>query len=180
MQHLKKVYEEYKEKNFIIISIDLYEDLEKVKKFIDENNIEWIVAIDKDGQVTREYRIQAIPTLILIDPKGMIVDVYIGVTDENILKDKIKTIMQTTTTEIINTIYTTIKTTHYVTITKSELLTLTTYKTEISTFIEYTTITQTYSILEGISIQWIVWLITIIFTIVIVIIILRKYKYAIM
>jgi peroxiredoxin len=178
MQYLKKVYNEYKEKDFIIISIDLYEDIEKVKDFINENGIEWIVVIDRDGQVAKKYNIQAIPTLILIDSKGIIADVYIGVTDENILKNKIETLIQTIITETIETTQTPIESTYYITIIKNETLTLTVYttKTNILTFTKYITITQTYSILEWVNIQWIIWLI--LFTIVVTLLfIIKRYKH---
>lgn len=176
MYHLKKIYNEYKEKDFAIVSIDLYEDPKKVKEFINEIGIEWIVTIDKDGQVTDKYHIQAIPTLILIDPDGIVVDVYVGVTEEKILKDRIEALMLTKTTEITNTTYFTI-TTHYITITKSETQTLIIHKTELSIITEYATIAQTYTILERINTQWIIWLIAIIFIIVVITIFLKRYKH---
>jgi len=178
MQYLKKVYDEYKEKDFILISIDLYEDIEKVKDFINENGIEWIVVIDRDGQITKKYNIQAIPTLILIDSKGIIVDVYIGVTDENILKNKIETLIQTIITENIKTTQTPIESTYYITITKNETLTLTAYttKTNILNITKYITITQTYSILEWVNIQCFIWLILIVFAIVVTLLFIKRYK----
>jgi|GEM_PF-2182510 len=98
MQYLKKVYNEYKEKDFIIISIDLYEDIEKVKKFVNENDIEWIVVIDKDGIATRNYLIEAIPTLFLIDKNGIVRFVHVGVTDDSSLRDEIVKLYEITQT----------------------------------------------------------------------------------
>lgn len=176
MQYLKKIYSEYKEKNFIIISIDLYEDLEKVREFVNENGIEWIVTIDKDGQTIKEYNIQAIPTLVLINSKGIVADVYIGVTNENILKEKIEELVRITTIEINKTVYTTIESTCYTTITKSETLTLITHTIKMDTITEYITITQTYSILKEINTQWIVWIIATIFIIIIVALFIKRHK----
>jgi thiol-disulfide isomerase/thioredoxin len=104
MQHLKKVYDEYKEKDFIIISIDLYEDAEKVKDFVNENGIEWIVVIDKDGVATRNYLIEAIPTLFLIDKNGIVRFVNVGVIDDNSLRNDIVKLYEITQTKDKSTV----------------------------------------------------------------------------
>ncbi len=46
--------------------------------------MDWIVARDTE-YLSMPYRISALPTLVLIDPSGNIVNTYVGVTDETVI-----------------------------------------------------------------------------------------------
>lgn len=65
---LNKIYEEYKDKNFLVLGIGLDEktDLLKVQE---ELKITYPILVGNDN-VAKQYGIEAIPTLILIDKKG--------------------------------------------------------------------------------------------------------------
>ncbi len=75
--------------DIIIISIDVdpKETEQQVMDYKEKHDMDWIVARDTEF-VSREYRVTALPTFVLIDPSGYIVNTYIGVTDESrILQD---------------------------------------------------------------------------------------------
>jgi len=105
MDFLKKVYEEYSNKDFYIISINLGENKTNVKKFIEENSIPWIVCIDENGSIASIYGVRTVPFLILIDEEGIIKYVYAGIISDIELKEKINSLISSKTffTTIITT-----------------------------------------------------------------------------
>ncbi|MGA7839030.1 MAG: TlpA disulfide reductase family protein [Ignavibacteriaceae bacterium] len=69
---LKKLYEDYKDKSFIIIGI-ANDRAEKLKKFVKENNISWPQILEeKDKKIIYKYKISGYPTTFLINPAGTI------------------------------------------------------------------------------------------------------------
>lgn len=63
--HVQEFYEKYKEK-VVVIGIDYNEPRKTVSDFVKKNSITYTVVIDS-GEVTGEYKIVTIPTIILID-----------------------------------------------------------------------------------------------------------------
>jgi thiol-disulfide isomerase/thioredoxin len=72
--------------NIVIISIDIdvEETLQQVIDYKQAHGMDWIVARDTE-YLSMPYRVSALPTFVLIDPSGNIVNTYVGVTDETII-----------------------------------------------------------------------------------------------
>jgi peroxiredoxin len=68
---LKNLYNEFKDKDFEILAINIQESKEKVKSFVNKNEIKYTVLLD-DGTIAKKYNIYGIPTNIIIDKKGNI------------------------------------------------------------------------------------------------------------
>jgi hypothetical protein len=70
----------------IIISLDVdpEETEQQVKDYKQANGMDWIVARDTE-YLSMPYRVTALPTLVLIDPSGYVVNIYVGVTDETMI-----------------------------------------------------------------------------------------------
>ncbi|MEO0116762.1 MAG: TlpA disulfide reductase family protein [candidate division WOR-3 bacterium] len=87
---LVKIYEEYKNRNFLVLGIGLDEktDLLKVQE---ELNITYPILIGND-KVAKQYEIEAIPTLILLDKKGKTQLRKVGFSEEEMaeIKNKIE------------------------------------------------------------------------------------------
>ncbi|HIE22918.1 MAG TPA: DUF2092 domain-containing protein [Candidatus Korarchaeota archaeon] len=75
---LQRIYEKYKDKEFVFIAVNAMEDREKVEEFIKKGNHTFPVALDKDGKVGELYKVEAYPTLILIGKDGKIQKVHTG------------------------------------------------------------------------------------------------------
>jgi thiol-disulfide isomerase/thioredoxin len=75
--------------NIISINIEPEETLEQIKDYKEKHNMDWIVAKDTEF-LTMPYRVSALPTFVLIDPSGYIVNIYQGPTDESIIIQDIK------------------------------------------------------------------------------------------
>lgn len=71
-----------KEGNAIILAVDVREDPQKVKEFIEERNLTLPVLLDETGKVAAMYGIQSFPTTYIINPDGTLYNGILGKTDE--------------------------------------------------------------------------------------------------
>lgn len=74
--YLKKVYEEFKDKNLVIFTINMDSDKNRFIKEVKKENFPWPVIRDKDGfyGIGRHYNIKSIPRIFLISPEGIILN----------------------------------------------------------------------------------------------------------
>ncbi|WP_455283305.1 TlpA family protein disulfide reductase [[Eubacterium] cellulosolvens] len=90
LPHLKNLKSQLGEKiNIISINIETEETIEQIREYKEKHDMDWIVAKDTEF-LTIPYRVTALPTFVLIDPSGYIVNTYQGVTDESIIIQEIK------------------------------------------------------------------------------------------
>jgi thiol-disulfide isomerase/thioredoxin len=68
----------------ISIDIDVEETEQQVIDYKQAHGMDWIVARDTE-YLSMPYRVSALPTFVLIDPSGNIVNTYVGVTDETVI-----------------------------------------------------------------------------------------------
>lgn len=75
-----KTFNLYKSDDITFISINTtYQDhLEDVKKIVADNQINFPVLLDVEGQISRLYQIQALPTSLFIDEQGKITEIIYG------------------------------------------------------------------------------------------------------
>jgi peroxiredoxin len=74
--HLVKAYQQFKDKNFTIISVSLDDKGEKWKEAIQKDGLTWVHISDLSGMnnpVAKLYGVQPIPDNFLIDPSGTII-----------------------------------------------------------------------------------------------------------
>jgi peroxiredoxin len=73
MPKLKSIYEEYKDKNFIMIGI-ANDEIKNLKKFIDENDVSWDQIVQSDDKnIIADFGVVGYPTTFLIDINGVII-----------------------------------------------------------------------------------------------------------
>ena len=78
MPDIEKLYEETKDSDLVIITINLGEDKDTVKSFLDKYKYNFTVLLDLDQSVAAQYKISAIPTSYFIDEAGNIVSTIRG------------------------------------------------------------------------------------------------------
>ncbi|MGS0524402.1 TlpA family protein disulfide reductase [Zobellia nedashkovskayae] len=74
--HLKKVYELYHPEGFEIISVSMDSDKDNWIKAMEQEKMDWLQVSDLkafDGELSKLYDFEGIPTCLLIDPEGNIV-----------------------------------------------------------------------------------------------------------
>ena len=77
MPEIEAVYQAYKDRDVVVIGVDLNESVNEVRQYVEEGGYSWIFVIDT-GLVSRNYRVTAIPTSFFLDKEGIIRDVSIG------------------------------------------------------------------------------------------------------
>lgn len=70
--NLKKIYHKYKDKNFEILGVSVWDFHEKTLKAIEEDKVEWPQIINVQREHTNLYSIKEIPTIMLFGPDGTI------------------------------------------------------------------------------------------------------------
>jgi peroxiredoxin len=78
MPEMQKLYEETKDSDLVMLTVNLSEDKSTVQKFIDTNKYSFLVLLDTDNIVASKYQIVSIPTSFFIDNEGNIVNKHIG------------------------------------------------------------------------------------------------------
>lgn len=81
MPAMEKLWQKFKEEDFVILAVDVREGKEKVSSFVKENGLTFPVLLDSRGGVASTYGIRAIPTTYLLDPEGRIVGKALGARD---------------------------------------------------------------------------------------------------
>ena len=80
MPILEEIADEYKDKGVVVIAVDLREEPEKIRSFLEEQGLHTTVALDRDGKVGRLYEAKSIPQTVIIGIDGMVQAVYVGST----------------------------------------------------------------------------------------------------
>lgn len=80
---VKKLYEQYKNKNFAVLGVSIDNDKKAWLKAVEEEDVPWVQILTPDIRKTQtDYMFSGIPTMYLIDDQGKIVDKFLGYTEE--------------------------------------------------------------------------------------------------
>lgn len=93
MSHLKEISQKYDDSDLSIVSIDVdsSETEGDLKDFAQEHNADWRFGINSDAGV--KYKVSGIPTLYILDKKGIIRYKSVGVVSASELASKIEPIL---------------------------------------------------------------------------------------
>ena len=72
-----KFYKKYKGEGLEIITLNVDSSLDEQRKFLEHQEMPWVVGSD-DSEMFRKWNYRFIPTSILVDPNGTIVDEHVG------------------------------------------------------------------------------------------------------
>lgn len=78
MPVIEAAYRRLKNKNFVVIGINLQEKPKQVIKFLKGFDISYLVVIDKTGKYYEQYGLTGVPESFLIDKKGIVREKFIG------------------------------------------------------------------------------------------------------
>jgi len=70
--YLEKIHDRYAKKGLILLSIYIQESRKKVTAYTEKYKIPFTTLLDEDGSVSQLYGVRGVPTLILIDKRGLI------------------------------------------------------------------------------------------------------------
>jgi peroxiredoxin len=81
MPSMEKLYRHLEKAGLEFLAVDIQEDTKEVEAFITESSLNFPVALDESGRVSRLYGIRNIPTTFIIDKNGMIIASVVGSRD---------------------------------------------------------------------------------------------------
>ncbi len=81
MPSLVKLYDAFKDDNFVILAIDIQEKHEIVKAYVNQQKLPFPVLMDSTGQVAFKYGVRGHPAHFLINTKGELVASIVGARD---------------------------------------------------------------------------------------------------
>ena len=78
MPFLQQVHEERSGEGVVILAVNIGESQSEVEEFMENFGLSFLMLLDADEEVARQYNIRAIPTTFFIDKDGVIWDLKIG------------------------------------------------------------------------------------------------------
>jgi len=81
MPSMEKLWQDFKEENFVILAIDIQEESKLVSSFMKERSLSFPVLLDGKGNVARSYGVRGIPTTFFLNPKGETIGKAVGARD---------------------------------------------------------------------------------------------------
>jgi peroxiredoxin len=78
MPGLQELQDKFKDRGLEILSVNQGETAEPVRNFIQRKKYSFHVVLDQDGAVGGKYGVRGIPTLVLVDKKGMVQWLRVG------------------------------------------------------------------------------------------------------
>ncbi len=79
---LADLHRKYQKKGLLILAISVDEDgRASVKPFVEATKVPYFVALDPKAVVANRFRVEGLPTLFIVNEKGVIVRVYEGLPD---------------------------------------------------------------------------------------------------
>ena len=81
MPAMQKLHDRLKDKDFVMVAIDLQEPVEPVKKYLEEYKFTFMTLFDSNGDIGLFFGIRSIPTTLIMDKQGKIIGAAIGPRD---------------------------------------------------------------------------------------------------
>jgi peroxiredoxin len=69
---LKKIHDDYKDKDVVILGIHTKSASEKMPAFVEKEEIKYAVCVDDKEEMEKKYDVNGWPTYFVIDKKGIV------------------------------------------------------------------------------------------------------------
>ncbi|MBU5486337.1 redoxin domain-containing protein [Clostridium sp. MSJ-11] len=89
MPHMQTLYEETKDKDIVILAVNVGESKDKVKSFIEKNKYTFPILLDMNQEVATQYGIAAFPTSFFIDEEGYVYNGIQGQMDLDMMREQL-------------------------------------------------------------------------------------------
>jgi thiol-disulfide isomerase/thioredoxin len=90
MPIIEKVAQNYKDKGVLLFAVNVQEEPDAIKKFLEETELKVDVALDKEGTVSQAYKAEGIPQTVIVGKDGSVQVVRVGFSanlEEELTKD---------------------------------------------------------------------------------------------
>ena len=92
---LAKVTNAFKNKGVVFYAVNQRDDPGQIRKFLKDENLKCVVAMDKDGKVGDLYQVSGIPQSVIIGKSGEVESVHVGLMPnlEKVLKEELSALV---------------------------------------------------------------------------------------
>ena len=92
MPHMQNIYDKFKDQGVEILAVNLtsQDTKSKIAPFVKEFGLTFPILLDEEGYVGQKYQIMTVPTSLMIDTKGNIVETISGPMDEALMESLLK------------------------------------------------------------------------------------------
>ena len=87
---LVRVYEEYRDRDFVIVAVNVRERRELVSEFAEKQGMSFPILLDARASVAMQYRLRGIPTSLFLDRDGTIRYIHVGTISEEQIRSQIE------------------------------------------------------------------------------------------
>lgn len=78
MKAIEPVYQQYADQGLVILAVNVRQDVQTARKFIEKLGISYNTLLDSDGAVARDYGVIALPSTFFIDRNGSLSSRLLG------------------------------------------------------------------------------------------------------
>ena len=90
MPAIEKIYQEYKDKGLVVLTINTGEDKTTVAEYMQTHGYTFPVLLDLELNVSRQYKTSSIPVSVFINKDGQIVTKEVGIMTEEQMRKAIE------------------------------------------------------------------------------------------
>jgi thiol-disulfide isomerase/thioredoxin/outer membrane lipoprotein-sorting protein len=90
MPNVEKLHNEFRRKGLVVYAINQRESAQTARAYLQKNKYTTLALLDTDGKVGERYHVTGIPSLVVIDRKGVIAAHYVGVHSESDLRSALQ------------------------------------------------------------------------------------------
>ncbi|RJQ51315.1 MAG: TlpA family protein disulfide reductase [Nitrospiraceae bacterium] len=97
MPSLESLNRHFKNKDFVVLGIDIQEDRDTVMRYVREHGLSYHNLLDETGEVSASYGVRSTPVKFIIDADGNVAGVALGYRewDGEEMKSLIRKLMET-------------------------------------------------------------------------------------
>jgi peroxiredoxin len=81
MPSMNRLYNEYKDKGLVILAINLRENADRARTYRDQEELDFPILLDRNGEVGLMFGVRSIPATYLIDRTGTVIGGALGPRD---------------------------------------------------------------------------------------------------
>jgi len=78
MPAMEKLHKEFRDRDFVMIAINLQEPVEKVNQFFKDHKLTFMTLLDTEGRIGAKFGIRSIPTTLILDKEGRTIGKALG------------------------------------------------------------------------------------------------------
>jgi len=78
MPMMSELYNEFADQGLAIVAVNVKENTETIQNYLDQYPVPFTVLRDSTGEITQSYNVEALPTSLLVDSKGVVQRIIVG------------------------------------------------------------------------------------------------------